>query len=82
MVESVTRDFAGTFASALATGHNRTLARCTPHIVASAPSYLARSVPQELARKGTRKVEHVHTRPESQRVVTSSRRAVAVAVLG
>ena len=82
MVQSVTRDLAGTFASALATGHNGTSVCGTHHIVASATHCLARSVPQELARKGTRKVEHVHTRPESQRVVTSSRRAVAVAVLG
>ena len=82
MVQSVTRDLYGTFASALATGHNRTLARRTPHTVASAPSYLPRSGPQELARKGTIKSERVTTRHDSPRVVTSSRRVVAVAVLG
>ena len=76
------RLLAGTFPSALATGHNGTSVCGTHHIMGSATGYLACSEPQELARKGTRKVLHVHTRPDSPRVVTSSRRAVAVAVLG
>ena len=81
MVRKRTRDFVRGLKAAVATARNQTSDGCTQHIVASAQMCLARSVQQGLANKATRKVEHVTTRHDSPRVVTSNRRNETLAVL-
>ena len=81
MVESVTCRRLGDFPAERLAAHNSPLDRCTQHIVASAQMCLHRAVPQGLANKATGKVEHVTTRHDSPRVVTSNRRSVTLAVL-
>ena len=81
MVESVTCRLLRDFPAERLAAHNSPLDRCTQHIVASAQMCLARSVQQGLANKATRKVEHVTTRHDSPRVVTSNRRNETLAVL-
>ena len=81
MVESVTRDFVRRLKAAVATARNQTSDGCTQHIVASATITLQRSEPQTRELEPAHKCQRVNTRPDSPRVVTSSRRNETLAVL-